>query len=63
MENSTLVDYGILRMTVPGGKRGVNINRVLLKMCMKLMTKARNVEIVAFHAAGYNTVACVLLAV
>jgi hypothetical protein len=49
-------------MTVPGGKQGVNINSVLLMLCMKLMTKARHMEILAFHAAGNKTVACVLLA-
>jgi len=47
-------------MTVPGCKRGVNINRVLLMLCLKLMTKARNVEILAFHAAGNKTVLLLL---
>jgi hypothetical protein len=50
-------------MTVPGGKQGVNFNCVLLMLCTELMTKARNLEILAFHAAGNKTVACVLLAV
>ena len=50
-------------MTVPGGKQGVNINSVLLMLCMKLMTNARNMEILAILAAGNETVACVLLAV
>jgi len=46
-----------------GGKQGVIINSVLLMLCVKLMTKARNMEILAFHPAGNKTVACVLLAV
>jgi hypothetical protein len=50
-------------MTVLGGKQGVNINSVLLLLCVKLVTKARNMEIFAFYAAGNKTVACVLLAV
>jgi hypothetical protein len=50
-------------MTVPGGKQGVNINCVLLMLCVKLMAKAINMEISAFHAAGNKTVAYVLLAV
>jgi hypothetical protein len=50
-------------MTESGGKQGVNINCVLLMLCMKLMTKARNMEILAFHPAGNKTVASVLLAV
>jgi hypothetical protein len=48
-------------MTVPGDKQGVNFNCLLLMLCTKLMTKARNLEILAFHAAGNKTVACVLL--
>jgi hypothetical protein len=49
-------------MTVPGGKQFVNINSALLMLCTKLMTKARNMEILAFLAAGNKIVACVLLA-
>jgi len=50
-------------MRVLAGKQGVSINSVLLMLCVKLMTKVRNMEILAFHAAGNKTVACVLLAV
>ena len=55
--------YGIQGMTVLGGKQGVNINSVLLMLCVRLVTKARNMEILALYAAGNKTVACVLLAV
>jgi NADH:ubiquinone oxidoreductase subunit K len=50
-------------MTETGGERGVTINSVLLMLCVKLMTKARNMEILAFHTAENKTVAYVLPAV
>jgi hypothetical protein len=50
-------------MTETGGERSVKVNSVLLMLCMKLMTKARNMEMLAFRTAGNKTVAYVLLAV